>query len=78
MQQVIDKKVYDQKLMDDAVKKLAWTPLQENTVADANTLIDKKTGEVLGEALDLGVDHTRYNLYRPQKTHAVRWRYLIL
>ena len=28
-QQVIDKKVYDQRLMDDTVRKLAWEGLQK-------------------------------------------------
>ena len=28
-QQVIDKKVYDQKLMDDTLRKLAWDELQK-------------------------------------------------
>ena len=28
-QQVIDKKVYDQKLMDDTMRKLAWDNLQK-------------------------------------------------
>ena len=46
-QQIIDKKIYDQKLMDDRIRKLAWEELQKNIVMDGDTMIDKKTGEVL-------------------------------
>ena len=43
-QQAIDKYVYDQKLMEDMMKKLV---LQKNIVMDGDTMIDKITGEVL-------------------------------
>ena len=46
-QQVIDEKVYDRKLMDDAVRRLAWDELQKNIVVDGDTMIDRRTGEVL-------------------------------
>ena len=46
-QQVIDQKVYDQKLMKDIVRKLAWERLEINFVVDGDTMIDKRTGEVL-------------------------------
>ena len=46
-QKAIDKYVYDQKLMEDMMRKLA---LQKNIVMDG----DKRTGEVL----DPGVDST--------------------
>ena len=46
-QQVIDQKVYDQKLMEDVVRKLAWERLELNFVVDGDTMIDKRTGEVL-------------------------------
>ena len=46
-QQVIDQKVYDQKLMEDIVRKLAWEGLEINFVVDGDTMIDKRTGEVL-------------------------------
>ena len=39
-QQVIDKKVYGQKLMDDTVRKLALDGLQINIVMDGDTMID--------------------------------------
>ena len=51
-QQVIDKKVYDQKLMDDTVRKLAWDSLQENMVVNGDMMIDRRTGEVLGPEAD--------------------------
>ena len=46
-QQVIDQKVYDQKLMEDIVRKLAWEGLEINFVVDGDSMIDKRTGEVL-------------------------------
>ena len=51
-QQVIDKKVYDQKLMDDAVRTLAWDGLQKNIAMDCDTMIDRRTGEVLDPEVD--------------------------
>ena len=51
-QQIIDQHVYDQKLMDDTIRKLAWDGLQKNIVMDGDTMIDKKTGEVLGPEAD--------------------------
>ena len=46
-QQVIDQKIYDQKLMEDTMRKLAWEGLQKNILMDGDTMIDKRTGEVL-------------------------------
>ena len=51
-QQAIDKKVYDQRLMDDTVRKLAWEGLQKNIVMDGDMMIDKRAGEVLGPEVD--------------------------
>ena len=51
-QQVIDQKVYDQKLMEDTMRKLAWEGLQRNIVMDGDTVIDKRTGEVLDPEVD--------------------------
>ena len=45
-QQVIDQKVYDQRLMEDTVRKLAWEGRQKNIVIDGGTMIDKMAGEV--------------------------------
>ena len=47
-QQAIDRHVYDQKLMEDTMRNLAWEGLQKNIVMDA-AMIDKRTGEVLDE-----------------------------
>ena len=51
-QQIIDQKVYDQKLMEDTKRKLAWEGLQRNIVIDGDTMIDKRTGEVLDPEAD--------------------------
>ena len=51
-QQVIDQHVYDEKLMDDTTRKLAWEGLQKNIVMDGDTKIDKRTGEVLDPEAD--------------------------
>ena len=56
-QQLIDEKLYDQKLIGDTVRKLPWNELQRNIVIDGNMMIDIKTGEVLGSE----VDYTRWN-----------------
>ena len=54
--EVIDEKVYDQKLMDDMIRKLAWDELQKNIVMDGDVMINRRTGEVL----DPEVDYTRW------------------
>ena len=51
-QQIIDQKVYDQKLMEDTIRTLAWGRLQRNIVMDGGTMIDKRTGEVLNPEVD--------------------------
>ena len=51
-QQVIDKKVYGQKLMDDTVRKIAWDGLQINIVMDGDTMIDGRTFEVSDPEVD--------------------------
>ena len=51
-QQVIDQKVYDQKLMEDTMRKLAWEGLQKNIVIDGDTMMDKRTSEVLDPEAD--------------------------
>ena len=51
-QQVIDKKVYVQKLMDDTMRKLAWDELQKNIVMDGDVMIHGKTREVLDPEVD--------------------------
>ena len=49
---VIDQKVHDQKLMEDTMRKLAWEGIQKNIVIDGDTMIDKKSGEVLDPEVD--------------------------
>ena len=51
-QQIIDQHVYDQRLMDDTLRKPAWEGLQKNIVKNDDTMIDKRTGEVLGPEVD--------------------------
>ena len=51
-QQVIDQHVYHQKLMEDTMRKLTWEGLQKNRVMDGDTMIDKRTGEVLDPEVD--------------------------
>ena len=46
-QEAIDQHVYDQRLMDDTIRKLAWEEIQKNIVMNGDTMIDKRTGEVL-------------------------------
>ena len=53
-QQAIDQHAYNQRLMDDTIRKLTWEALQKNIVMNSDTMIDKRTGEVL----DLEVDST--------------------
>ena len=48
-QQIIDQHLYDQRLMDDTLRRLAWEGLQKNIVMDYDTMIDRRTGEVLDE-----------------------------
>ena len=70
-QHIIDQKVFDQKLMDDTIRKLTWEGLQKNVVMDGDTMIDKRTGEVLDLEVDsaywkekiLKIDF--YSLYGP-------------
>ena len=50
-QQIIDQHVYNQNLMDENWK-LAWDVLQKNIEMDGDTMIDKRTGEVLGPGVD--------------------------
>ena len=51
-QQVIDQKVYDQKVTENMMKKLAWEGLQRNIVTDRDMIINKRTSEVLDTEVD--------------------------
>ena len=46
-QQVIDQHVYNQRLMGNTIRKLAWEGLEKNIVMDGDAMIDKITGDVL-------------------------------
>ena len=46
-QQIIDHHGYDQRLMDDTIRNLAWEGLQQNIMMDGDTIIDKRTGLAL-------------------------------
>ena len=51
-QQVIGEKMYDQKLIDDTVKTLAWDELQKNIVMDGDMMMDIRTGEIFVPEVD--------------------------
>ena len=51
-QQIIDQKIYDQRLMEDTMRKLAWEVLQKSIVMDGDMMIDKRAGEVLNPEVD--------------------------
>ena len=51
-QQVISEKVYDQKLMGDAISKLIWDELEKNIVIDGDMMIGRRTGGVLGSEVE--------------------------
>ena len=51
-QHIIYQKVYDQKLMEDTMRKLAWERFQKNSLIDGDTMIDKRTGNVLNPDVD--------------------------
>ena len=38
--------------MEDTIRKLPWEGLQRNIVMDGDTMIDKRTGEVLDPDVD--------------------------
>ena len=38
--------------MEDTMRKLAWEELQKNIVMDGDTIIDKRTAEVLNLEVD--------------------------
>ena len=46
-QQIIGQKIFDQKLMEDTMRKLAWERLQKNIVMEGDTMIEKRRVEVL-------------------------------
>ena len=50
--QIIDKRVQNQRLMENMIRKQAFNNIHKNTVVDADMMLDKKTGEVLGAEVD--------------------------
>ena len=46
-QKTIDQEIYDHRLMEDTMKKVAQEGLQKNILMDGDTMIDKRTGEGL-------------------------------
>ena len=50
-QQVIDQHVYDQQLMEDTMRKLAWERPQKNIVIDGDTMIDTLERNILSRFL---------------------------
>ena len=46
-QQIIGQKIFDQKLMEDTMRKLAWERLQRSIAMDGDTMIEKRRVEVL-------------------------------
>ena len=51
-QQIIAQKIYDQNLIEDTMRKLAWMGLQKNIMMNDDTMIDKRTCEVLSLEVD--------------------------
>ena len=51
-QQVIDQKVYDQRLMEDTVGNLLGTRFKKYFLMDGDTMVNKRTGEVLNCEVD--------------------------
>ena len=51
-QPAIDQYLYDKKWMEDTMRKLAWEGLQKYIVMDGDTIIDKRTCEVLNPEVD--------------------------
>ena len=59
-QQVIGKKVYDQSLIDDKLRKLSWDRLQKNIVMDGDTMIDGRTSELLDPEVDSTYERNQF------------------
>ena len=67
-QQIIDQHVYDQRLIDDTIRKLAWEGLQKNIVMDGDMMIDNRTGQVLDPEVDFTYWKGKfwfYSIYEP-------------
>ena len=51
-QQAIDHHVYDQKLTEDTMRKFACESFRKNMVMNGDTMIDKRTDEMLNPEVD--------------------------
>ena len=59
-QQVIGKKVYDQSLIDDKLRKLAWDRLQKKIVMDGGRMIDGRASEFLDPEVDSTCERNQF------------------
>ena len=78
-QQAITKEVYDQKLMDDTLRKLAWDWLEKGMAMDGDRMIDRRTGEMLDPEVNSTYWKDKFQrlillFLWTIKLHAVRWR----
>ena len=51
-EQIIDQKLFDQKLVEDTMRNSHGRDLKKNIVMDGDMMIDKRTGEVLDPEVD--------------------------
>ena len=74
-QQIIDQNVYDQKLIDDTIRKLARERLQKYIVMNGDMMIDKTTGEMFGPEVDSTYwkDKFQADFIVTIKSYAVWW-----
>ena len=79
-QQIIDETVYYQRLMQNAIRKLAGNP--KNIAVDCDMKIDKRTGEVLYPEVDYTCNKEKLLSTLQSlctiKSYVVRWRCFIL
>ena len=72
---LIDEKVYDQSLIDDMIKKLAWDKLQKNIVIDGDVIINRRTGEVLDSEVDYTIwkNNHKITCCKVEVLHFFKW-----
>ena len=79
-QQIIDETVYNQRLMQNAIRKLVGNP--KNIAVDCDMKIDKRTGEVLCPEVDYTCNKEKLLSTLQSlctiKSYVVRWRCFIL
>ena len=59
----IDQYLYDKKRMEDTMRKLAWDGLQKYIVIDGDTVINKRTCEVLNPEVDSTCWKNKFQTY---------------